>query len=549
MIIKFDQSPEEYFRLSRLALERKEPDRAMIYGEKALRGKGTTEYKLSLAEIFLMMGRYSDAADLALDALCYGRGMRGEIYDILARSAGEMGLFYESLHYIAQKAHYEEDDDALDAMDEVMQEIMSKEPEEENLFLVGKQKKTDDSLMMMQASLAYNHGEYQEAFRCASEVEQSSPHHASAQALTLRALIKMKEDEQAIRAAEEIVAEDPQNAYAVYLLVDKFKKKEYLPLLREVKGSKEELYFAIAAAERLEEHKVAKAIAERLLAENPYDKEGYFIAAAVALNGGDRTESEDLLKRLFALYTSYPAPLILKGWRRLKNCRVPYQGKMPGEVLQTLRRHVRKGNKSAEDFVCSMLTDESYRASLLLLLEEGDRMVAGEVLDRLGEASNKQVDGFFAKLLIRSGVDLLIKRAVLAELLFRKHKGRLPITQFLTPCGVSCAKPLHYELYPEELREAYINVYSFVTCMTDGAGEERVRDLAEKALVLGLGDKERAETIGGAFICRLLSEDLVPAGAGMRSTEDSCRFIMTYVFGVSRFSFVKAKRLAALLGD
>ena len=88
MIINFERTPEEFFRLSRAAFEAGEPEQALLYGEKALSGKGCTEYKVSLAEIFLSMERYSDAMDLALDALCHGRGYRSEIYDLLIREGG-----------------------------------------------------------------------------------------------------------------------------------------------------------------------------------------------------------------------------------------------------------------------------------------------------------------------------------------------------------------------------------------------------------------------------------------------------------------------------
>ena len=135
MIIKFDQTPEEYFRLSRAAYNRGEYDRAFLYGVKALRGKGCVEYKVSCAEILLAMGRYADAASIALDALCHGRGFRAKLYDTLASAASGMGAFYDALHYVAKKAQYEGDDDTLDAMDEVMQELEADEaPREEPQF-------------------------------------------------------------------------------------------------------------------------------------------------------------------------------------------------------------------------------------------------------------------------------------------------------------------------------------------------------------------------------------------------------------------------------
>ena len=56
MIIKFDQTPEEYFRLSKLAYGRGEFDRALLYAQKAVRGKASAEYKVFCAEVLALSG-------------------------------------------------------------------------------------------------------------------------------------------------------------------------------------------------------------------------------------------------------------------------------------------------------------------------------------------------------------------------------------------------------------------------------------------------------------------------------------------------------------
>ena len=549
MIIKFDQSPEEYFRLSRMALERKELDRAMIYGEKALRGKGTTEYKLSLAEIFLSMGRHAEAADLALDALCHGKGMRAEIYDLLARAASEMGLFYESVHYIAKKANYEGDDDALDAMDEVMQEITAKEePEGSPFFVVGKEPKRDDTVSLMHASFALSRGEMKEAIEAANEIAPDSEHFLAARNVRLRAFVRLKADEEAVAEAEEIVKSDPKNAYALCVLVDRYKRKEYLPMLADVEGSREDLYFATVAAERMGEHGIAGALADKMIARDPYLAEAYFAAAAVALNGGDRAKSEDLLKRLFELYPKYPAGLILKGWRKLNSCNPSFRGRIPEGVERILTAYVRKGAGNSELFLKSLLTDETYRAALTLLMEEGEEDATGRALRFFGEENNKQADAFFAKQLLRNEIDVLLKRAILAELLFHKEKGKIFLAQTVVPIGVSCVKPPRFGAYCDALKQAYVNVYSFVVAMTDGSGEERVWELAEEAHRTGVAEEESPAVVIAALLHRLLTERLIPMGSGAHTVEDACRFIMMCVFGVSRFSFARAKKISALLG-
>lgn len=550
MIISFEQSPEEYFRLSRIAFGEGALDRALFYGEKAIRGKGTTEYKLSLAEIFLSMERFSDALDLALEVLTYGRGMRAETYDILARASGELGFFYESLHYIAKKARYEEDDDTLDAMGEVMEEIVSarEKEDEKSLFLVGKENRMDEQMRLMSANFALERAEYDEAIRLASAVKEDSEQYLAARTICLRAYLRKKDNEQAARTAEEILALSPKNAYALYVLVARFKRTEYLPAIKDAEGRTGDLYLAISAAEDCGAHEVAERVAARLLERNPYTAEAYFVAAAVALNGGNRDKSEDLLKRLLSLYAKYPAQVILKGWRRLKTCEATFSDKMPAEVVRILERYVRKRSRDCESFVRSMLTDQAFRASVALILET-DEPIVGRVLTYLGEQNNRQIDAFFAKILLRQGYDLVLKRAILGELLFHKNRGRIPLVQSAFPVAVSCEKPLHFAMYSPDLQEAYINIYSFVVCMTDAAGVDQVRMLAERCFSLQGGERISSEILGAAMLYRLLKEDLVPIAPEVHSEEEACAFIFSLVFGVRKLPMGRVKRFAALLED
>lgn len=548
MIIKFDQTPEEYDRLSRSALERGALDRALIYAEKALRGKGTTEYKLSLAEIFLSMERYEEAADLGIEALLFGKGQRAEIYDLLSRATGGMGRFYESLYYIAKKAHLEGDDDALDAMDEVMREMISAEEgrpasPKENFFLVGEEKAKDPSSELARASFALHQGDVERAVGIASAVKEDSEFYLDAQVLCLKAYLFAGREEAAIDTAERILNVDPKNAFALYVLVGRFKKKEYLPRLAGAEGDLSELFYAVTAAESMEDHATAMILAEKLLAENPYAAEGYFVAAAVALNGGDKAGSVDRLKKLFSLYSRYPASVILKGWARLKRCEVSFPGQMPRTVLAILRAYVRKGAHDSDAFVHSMLTDGDFRASVRVLFEENDEEVVGNLVTFLGMTENRQVDAFFRKLLLKTNLSPLVKRAIIAELLFRKDKGKILFVQSAVPVRLSCAKPELFDFYPPMLQEAYINVLSFVVCLTDRRCDREIADLADKTLELGERiSEERAENLGAAFLRVLMERELLPSPQG--SSEASARLVMDRVFGVTRLS---AKRVSELV--
>lgn len=551
MIIKFEQSPEEYFRLSRSAFGQGAFDRALLYGERALRGKNSAEHKLSLAEILLAMGRYPEAADYALETLCFHRGLRTETYDLLARVSSELGQFFETLQYIAKKAQYEGDEETLDEMDEVMREFegSGERSDGRDLYLVGEKKKPDDGAFLMRANFALGRGEYDDALVFASEVEKDSPNYIDSRVICVRAYMKKKESALALETAEEIAKLDPKNAYALYLLIDKFKKKEYIPLLSEVEGDAGALYYAILAAENAEEHAIADRLADKLLAAKPYEATEHFIAAAVALNGGNKAKSEDLLKGLFELYPNYPAKLILKGWRRLRKCEVAFEGALPDKVLAFLRNYVIKHAADEREFVHAMLTDETFRRSVELLCSEGDRVGTHWIVRSFGASNDRQVDDFFAKLLTRYSLDLLLKRAILAELLFHRDKGRLFIVSSITPKQVSCVKPPRYAAYSEDLRVAFVNLYSFASVLAADGAAKRVIELAERAQSLEGIEKEASEVIGTAFLYRMIEEGLVPSPPEYRESADICRFISSFVFGIYAPPMTRALRLAKRLEE
>ena len=555
MIIKFDQTPEEYFRLSKLSFGRGEFDRALLYCEKAVRGKGSAEYKVFCAEILVSMGRFAEAADVALDVLCYSRGYRAEVFDVLARASSELGHFYESLHYIAKKAHYEGDDDTLDAMDEVMRELgvdEEEKPATPDFFVVGKEKEPPlggEAMLVARANFALSHGEYDEAIRIASEAQKDSEQYAAAMVVCLRAYLKKKENDRAVALAEEIVRSDPKNGFVLYVLIDKFKKKEYAPLLSGVCEGGSEIYYAILTAENLEDHAVACRLSEKLVEQNPYVPGAHFVAAATYLNGGDKIKSEDCLKRLFALYGNYPQDALLKGWRRLKKCQVNFPGRMPTEVSSVLERYVLKQAKNAESFAALMLTDEEFRNAVRLILDEGGRRTAEKIISYFGEVQSRPVDAFFSQMLLRYEVDLILKRNVFAKLYAHKNKGWLYVAQSVVPIRVSCAKPQKFEEWPLSVRKAYGEIYAFLMCMTDADCEKRLIAFAERAAKVDGAEDLSAQTVAGAFLYRLLAEGQVPFGIDAKNETEACKFVLEFVFGFRRVNLARVRLLAAILAD
>jgi len=552
MIIKFDRTPEEFYRLSRTALEAGRLEQALKYGEKALRGKGSTEYKVSLAEIFLSMGRDADAMDLALDALCRGRGMRAEIYDVLIRATSDLGHLYESVYYIARKARLEGDDEALDAMDEMMEDFvssMSETPQEDDLFLVGKQRKEPRSYDLAQAAYRMHQGHYDEAIELLREVEMDSEQYAEARRMMLRAMIKAGNEKDALEEAESILRDDPKCAYALYLLIVYGHREEYLPALEGVEDERQDLYFAIAAADKAGAYEISESLADRLIAAEPYLPEAYFVRAAALLNGGKRAPSLDALKRLFSLYSDYPSEVILKGWSRIKKCSILFHDAMPLEVVRIVRRFVRKNAKDSECFVRSMLTDEAFRSAIRRLLEYGDWEVSENVVHFLGIEDNRQVATFFTKMLLNTRVEPLIKKAILAQLLSHKNKGKIWVAPAGMPIAVSCEKPPHYDLYPENVRYAYLNLYAFLSCLNDVSCADRVGVFAERLYpYVGVG-RVRSETLAAAMLCRLFAEGELRAFLERMDPETACETLMVDIFAVKKLRFADVRRWMAVLHD
>ena len=549
MIIKFDRTPEEYHRLSRAAFEAGELDRALSYGEKALRGKGSTEYKVSLAEIFLSMGRSADAMDLAIDALCHGRGMRAEIYDVLIRATGDLGKVYESVYYLARKARLEGDDESLDAMDEMMEEFISGAPdpdEEPDLFVVGGRKERS-SFDLAQAAHLMRRGELGDAVDLLRTVDKGSEDYGRARDMVLSAFVKAGNDKAALETAEAIVKDDPHNAFALYVLLSKGARTEYIPHLKDVGNDRQELYFAIAAADASGAVGETESLADRLLASQPYLPEAYFVCAAAFLNAGLKERSLDVLKRLFSLYSDYPSEVILRGWSRLKHCEVLFSDAMPAEVVRILRSYVRKGAKDSECFVRSMLTDEAFRSAIRLLLEYCDNEVCENVIHFLGVEDNKQVNAFFSRLLLRTRIDPLLKKAIVAQLLSGKHKGKIWVAPAGVPVAVACEKPPHYDLYPESLRYAYLNLYSFLSCLNDTVCAERVASFSETLYAyVGVG-RARSENLAAAMILRLFSEGELAPFVERSDPETACELLMEEIFAVRKIRLSEARRWMALL--
>ena len=554
MIIKFDQTPEEYFRLSKLAYGRGEFDRALLYAEKAVRGRASAEYKIFCAEVLTSMGRFAEASNVALDVLCYSRTFRAEAFDVLARCSGELGHFYESLHYIAKKAHYEGDDDTLDAMDEVMEELsVDGEPPADgpDFFVVGKETPpaASDATLAMRANFALSHGDADEAIRIASEAQKGSDQYAPAMIVCLRAYLKKKENDRAVALAEEIVRTDPKNGFVLYVLIDKFKKKEYAPLLVGVADGGSELYYAILTAENLSEHDVSCRLAEKLVQQNLYVPGAYFVAAATYLNNGNKTRSEDFLKRLFALYGNYPQETVLKGWRRLKKCSASFPGRMPVEVTVILERYVLKSARNAEEFEKRILTEEEFRNAVRLVLDEGSRHVNEKIVAYFGETENRIVDEFFAKTLIRYEVDLLLKRAVFAKLYEHKDKGWIYVAQSVVPIRVSSAKPKNFKEWQLCVQRAYCEVFAFLMCMTDADCEKRLQALAERVARVDGAEDLSVQTVVGAFMYRLFAEGNIPFGTDAKNEAEACKFVLNFVFGMRKINLKRIRLLAAILAD
>ena len=550
MIISFERTPEEYYRLSRAALAKGELKQALLYGEKALSGKGCTEYKVSLAEIFLSMDRLSDAIDLALDAYCHGKGFRSEIYEVLIHALNESGRVYESVYFITRKAKLEKDEEALDAMDEMMDDFvseMSESGEASDLFVVGRKNKSEIAFTLAQATVMMHRGEYGAAIDLLNGLEQKGDHESDVRSLLLRLYVKAERDQEALAVAEEIAEREKRCAYALYVLINKGDRREYLPRLKEVENERQEMFFAVAAADAAGEYDLSVELSERFVQEEPYLPEAYFVLAAVLLNGGDRERSVDALKRLFALYSKFPATVILKGWSRMKKCDFSFENGMPESVFSLLRKHVRQGAKNAEHFRRSLLTDGSFRAASVLMLEAGDREVEDNFVRFLGVLNDRQVDRFFSKLLLNSRIDPILKRAILAELLFHKDKGALWVSPTGVPVRVPCEKPPCFHLYPFGLKLAYVNVYSFLVCLSDLPFAGRAALYAEMLLDCEGIEKAKAKDLAAAMLFRMMTDGELPAMVSGLPADEACKMLMQDVFSAGKINLSAVRKWAAKL--
>ena len=556
MIIKFDQTPEEYFRLSRAAYNRGEYDRAFLYGVKALRGKGCVEYKVSCAEILLAMGRYADAASIALDALCHGRGFRAKLYDTLASAASGMGAFYDALHYVAKKAQYEGDDETLDAMDEVMQELEEEEynisDEGPNLFLVGEHKsirmQLEETNLVHTAEFAFARKEYDEAIALASRIESGSVAYIRARLCCLRAYLQKKDMEKALETAVELIGLDPKNGYVLYVLIVELKKKEYIPLLYDMKKGGRDLHYAAIAADHVGEHDVAVSLINVILKQKQYMAEAHFMAAMIYLNRGDRAKSEDILKRLFAMDHKFPQEVILSGWRKLKKCEIPPYFCIPNEVIDILEKYVKKQVKSSEEFAVEMLTDEAFRKSISILLCIGDRKLGLQMISYYDEVNNPQIDAFFTEMLLRSDVERILKRKLFVKLFLSKNKGSIYYTDFTVATRVPCAKPPRFEEFPYSVRRAYGEVLS-VLAHTDLDCNARLQVLVERAAAMDGAEDISVGLLCMAFVYRMFLDGTISVMPWGSSLTNACGIFSHYMFHIKRVNMSKVRKIAAILAD
>ena len=185
----------------------------------------------------------------------------------------------------------------------------------------------------------------------------------------------------------------------------------------------------------------------------------------------------------------------------------------------------------------------------LFVLEEGGKKVTSRIVDYLRVTSNRHVDNFFAKVLLRYEVDLMLKRQIFAALWLRKEKGWLFVVQSVVPVRVSALKPLHYSLAPQALRRAYAEVYSFLICMTDSLCEERLGTLFSRILCLDGAEDLSEDVILGAFIYRLLSEGIIPIAQDAPSEGDACRFLLEFIFGRRRVNMARVRLLDRIIAD
>ena len=546
MIISFDRSPADFYKLARIALDNGDIKRAAAYCEKAISGKGTMEYKLTLADIYLRMGRFSSAMDVALDVICNERGGKSEAYDIMSRATGATGKLFEMVYYITRKARLDGDTAALDAMDEMMDEMASglTEAPKQHLFLVGKEPEKDYSAAMDRAVFYMRTEEYEKAIAEVSEISETSKYYDEALDILLRCTLKLSDTEEVCRLAKKAVERDPKNAFVLYVLVTVCKKEEYLSSLADVTDDASSLYYAVAAADAQKEYALATSLAERLIACSVYSSEVYFVAAGVYHNAGMREKCANTLKELFSLYKKYPANVILNGLKGRKHYDVMFSGVMPEFISDILRRYVRKHAHTPDDFVHSMLTDADFRACVYVLYEAGDEEVIQNTISFMGQKHIKEIERFFESMLLKTKIDSMTKRDILAELLLNKHKGHLTLVSTAIPLRVPCAKPENYEKYPFALKEAYVDAYSFGMCVMDVPSAKRIavhteRFYAEEEVWRNMHARE----LTAALICL----SLPPAAPqfAFSVAEDACSYVCRQILCLRKKEIAKVGRLVA----
>jgi len=547
MIISFDQSPEDFFRLSQAALDKGDLKKALVYCNKATEGKGSAEYKLALADIYLRMGRYNEAMDAALEVISAGGEGKSAAYEIMARAAGALGKLYEAVYYITRKARLDGDDAALDAMDEMMEEMgdaFSDEPSpKSNLFLVGKEPKKDHSVTLDRA-LHYMHmGDYKRALLIASEVESDSPCYDDALDIQLKCLVKMGDAELTYQTAKIKAERDPKDAFALYVLIAICDKKEYLPLLAKVDGDPSDLYYAVAAANAKKDHPTAALLAEKLLAKTQYAPEAAFVAAGVYHNAKDKEKCAATLKEMFSVFKKFPAAVILDGLKRKKRYDVMFGGPFPEVIIDIMRDYVRKGARTTDAFLQSMLGDRDFRLCLALLYEAEDEEVVENTISFMGQLNRREINRFFENLLLKTGIGPVVKQNILAELLLNKHKGKLTVAPGVLPLKVPCAKPQHYAEYPFSLKEAYVDVLAFASCVMDSRVVKGLGDYTEKCFrAQNVWKRHNGTELSAALCCLLMPTPPAPIQA---LTDDMPAYLMAHVFHLSDRRISAVKKLMA----
>ena len=547
MIISFDRSPEAFYRLACTALEKDDLGIASVYCERAIGGKGLVEYKMTLADIYLRMGRKADAMDVAVDVLCHSRGeKKAEAYELMARASNALGKSFESLYYLTKRAQMEGEEAAIDVMGELVDEMMIDLPDEpeRHLYLVGGE--PDHRHMVERAVFCMQTGDLEHAIEEAARVPEKSDYYEDAMDIILRCATDLRRKDLAAQYAREALAHNQKDALALYVLIAVCGESEYIPLLTEVEEDPSSLHYAMAAADAAGDAETAKVLVKRLLAANQYSPEAYFACAGVFYNAGEKDKCISRLKDLFSISKKYPATVILDGVEAAageKHFDLIFGNVMPRFIADILREYVRAHTDSEEDFCRSMMSDADFRAALTLLYEANDDETIENTLDFVGGSELAEVDAFFEKLLLKTNLTPMTKRDVLAELLLSRHKGTITIMPGVIPVRVRCAKPPKYAAYPRVLQEAYVDAYAFAMCVMDVSAARAMQTFAPRFFADDTvwRDKEEDE-ITAALICVSLGIDAPPPNLPI-FTEDVCEYICRNIFDMEPASIDRVRSI------